>query len=92
MRSHRALRRRYGRASGPRVVYRSPTGLLVWAVPHTSLQIMWAGPGARLKIGHPMKAGGSMFSIEHPSADGAYDSARAASAAVKKFLEAHTHP
>lgn len=83
------LRQRYGRAlKGPRTVYRSPTGATVWSVPDTTLQILWAGPGARLRIGHPMKPGGSMTTIDHPSADGNYMTAREASAAVRAFLAA----
>jgi hypothetical protein len=67
-------------------VYRSPTGLIVWAVPDTTLQIMWAGPGSRLKIGHPMKAGGSVSTIDHPTADGNYNTPREAKNAVRAFL------
>jgi hypothetical protein len=85
------LGRRYGHAgskgSGPRVVHRMATGGLVWAVPDTSMQIMWAGPGGRLKIGWPMKAGGSVTAIDHPSADGNYLTAREATAAVRAFLD-----
>jgi hypothetical protein len=43
----RALHRRYGHAkAGLRVVYRMPTGGLVWAIPNSSLQILWAGPNS----------------------------------------------
>jgi hypothetical protein len=92
MRRHRgcALRRRYGRAkSGLRVIYRAPTGLVVWAVPNTNLQIMWAGPGSRLKIGFDLtRAGGSASLIDHPSADGNYNTRREAEVAVHAFLRA----
>ncbi len=42
-----ALARRYGRAGrkgGLKVIHRMPTGGLVWAVPNSTLQIMWGGP------------------------------------------------
>ncbi len=85
-----SLRRRYGRAgkSGPRVVHRMATGGLVWAIPNSSLQIMWAGPGSRLRLGEVLKAGGSTISIEHPSADGSYSNKKDATAAVTAFLAA----
>jgi len=82
------LRKRHGRARGPRVVHRMATGGLVWAVPDSTLQIMWAGPGSRLKIGQPMKAGGYVSTIDHHAADGNYNTAREASAAVARFLAA----
>ena len=66
----------------------SPTGLAVWQVPDSEMQIMWSGPGGRLSFGQAYKAGGAMTFIEHPSADGAYDSLKAAEAAVKRFMEA----
>jgi len=87
----RALRRRYGRAvasRGPRVVYRMPMGGLVWAIPNSSLQIMWAGPGSRLRLGEVLKAGGSTTSIDHPTADGSYTNKKDATAAVRAFLAA----
>jgi len=89
----RALHHRYGRAGraakgGPRVVYRMPTGGLVWAVPGSGLQIMWAGPGSGLRIGRVLEAGGSTTRIEHPSADGSYSNKKDATAAVRAFLAA----
>jgi hypothetical protein len=86
-RTGRALRRRYGRASGDlRVVHHTPMGGLVWAVPGSSYQIMWAGPGARLKLGEIMKPGGMVTTIEHPAAARIYDNPREATKAVRKFL------
>jgi hypothetical protein len=88
---HRALYQRYGRAGrkeGPKIVHRMPTGGLVWAVPDSTLQIMWGGPGSRLRIGQVMKAGGSATTIDHPSADGNYTTAREATDAVVRFLAA----
>jgi hypothetical protein len=73
----------------PRVVYRMPTGGLVWAVPDSKLQIMWGGPGSSLRMGYDlMRPGGSSWKIDHPSADGSYATKRDATAAVRAFLAA----
>ena len=86
-RTGRALRRRYGRASGDlRVVHHTAMGGFVWAVPGSPYQIMWAGPGSRLKLGEIMKPGGVSTIIDHPSASKIYDNPRAAVKAVRKFL------
>jgi len=90
----RALRKRYGRSSGekPRIVYASPTGLLVWNAPgSTQLQIMWPGPGSRLRMGFNVMKAGSPYPglIHHPGADGEYRTAKEAQAAVKRFFADH---
>jgi hypothetical protein len=59
----------------------------VWRLP-AGLDIMWAGPGSGLSIGAAFEPGARMSPIEHPSADGQYDSLRAASAAVDAFVNA----
>jgi hypothetical protein len=82
-----ALRRRYGHTSGGlHVVHHTAMGGFVWAVPNTSYQIMWAGPGSRLKLGEIMKPGGVVTVVEHPTANKIYDNPRAAVKAVRKFL------
>ena len=83
----RALHRRYGHAkAGLRVVYRMPTGGLVWAIPNSSLQILWAGPNSSLRIGRALEAGGSTTRIQFPGADGVYANKKDATAAVRVFL------
>jgi hypothetical protein len=84
------LSRRSGNVASAklRVVYRSPTGSVVWAIPNSGLQIMWAGPGASLKIGKPLEARGSVSSIDHHTANGQYRTLRDAQAAVRAFLAA----
>ena len=79
---------RRGKSSGLKVVYRSPMGTTVWAIPGSDLQIMWAGPGAGLQIGRATVAGGHVARIEHPTADGHYATAREAGAAAKAFVDA----
>lgn len=74
--------------SAPHVVYRMATGGLVWALPGSSMQIMWAGPGSRLRIGQVLKAGGATTFIDHPTADGSYRTKTEATAAVKRFIAA----
>ena len=85
-------RRAVTRGPVPRIVYRAPTGLLVWALPGSDhLQIMWAGPGARLRMGFDVTKTGSPFPglIHHPGADGEYTTAKEATAAVARFLADH---
>jgi hypothetical protein len=90
MRRHK-LRKRYGRAAskgGLRLLYRSPTGARVWALPDSRLQVMWSGTGARLRIGFDfLTAGGNMgTTIDHPSASDSYNTPREAEAAVRAFV------
>lgn len=73
-----------------RVAYRSPTGLIVWSLPDTELQVMWPGRGSRLYIGKPMESGGAVTSIQHPTADSSYDTAKDATKAVEAFIAAAT--
>ena len=71
----------------------SPTGLTLWRHPDMgSLSIMWAGPGARLWIGQCTVPGGAVSTIEHPSADGAYDDRASADRAVRAFVAIATAP
>jgi hypothetical protein len=72
----------------PKVVYAAVTGVLVWEVPSTTLQIMWSGPGSRLYIGRPLVAGGMIMAINHPTASSTYDTRKDAESAVVAFLEA----
>jgi hypothetical protein len=59
----------------------------VWRLP-VGLDIMWAGRGSGLSIGPAFEPGARMSPIEHPSADGQYDSLKAAHAAVTAFISA----
>lgn len=70
----------------PKVVEVSPTGLIVWAVPDSQFEIMWAGPGSRLLFGYPRRSGGFASPINHPTANGVYNTREAATAAVAAFL------
>lgn len=72
----------------PKVVMTGVMGLTVWALPGATLEIMWAGPGARLWIGQPRVAGGCVTTIDHPTADGIYDSRKDAERAVAAFIDA----
>ena len=74
------------RSGEARLIYTAPTGLCVWSVPGTSLQIMWPGPGAGLFLGRPLDAGGAVTRISHRTADGTYDTQRAAATAVNAFV------
>ena len=88
-RSSRGARRHGNAAAGPRVIYRAPTGLLVWSIPGSKLQIIWGGPGSALRMTwDAFTAGGSMWKIDHSSADGNYRTAKEATAAVKRFVAA----
>lgn len=76
----------------PKVIYRSPMGTIAWSIPGSAhLQIMWAGPGSRLRMGFDVTKAGSPMPdvIQHPGADGAYRTAKEATAAVKRFLQDH---
>jgi hypothetical protein len=66
----------------------SPTGLTVWTIPDTNLEIMWMGPGSGLFVGTATTPGGAVTRIEHRTADGTYTNRREAEAAVKAFLAA----
>jgi len=70
----------------PKIVYRNPAAV-VFAVPGTSLNIMWVRGGG-LSIGRPLVAGGATSRIEHPTANGSYATLAQASAAVAAFLAA----
>ena len=72
-----------------RVHYRMPTGGAVYNIPGSKMQILWAGPGAGLQIGTPMKAGGFVTKILHPKADGNYSNRNDAEDAIEAFLSAH---
>jgi RadC-like JAB domain len=65
---------------------RGPTGLAVWTLPGSNLEIMWSGPGSRLFIGQATKPGGHVSSIDHHTANGNYDTFKQADAAVAAFL------
>jgi RadC-like JAB domain len=67
---------------------RGPTGLAVWRLPGSDLEIMWSGPGSRLLIGQATKPGGHVSSIDHHTANGNYDTFKQADAAVAAFLAA----
>ena len=66
----------------------SPTGLTVWQLPRSDMQIVWIGPGAGLSVGCAYRPGATMTRVEHPTADGQYDSLKDAEAAVRRFLDA----
>lgn len=91
----RALRRRYGRASGgpkPKIIHRMLTGGLVWNAPgSTQLQIMWNGPGSPLRMGFNLLKAGSPYPglIHHPGSNGHYATAKEAKAAVNRFFADH---
>lgn len=74
----------------PKVVMQGVGGLAVWAIPGSKLEVMWAGPGARLLIGQPRVAGGAMTLINHPTASATYHSRKDAEAAVIAFIAAAT--
>jgi hypothetical protein len=67
-----------------------PTGLTVWVLPDSGLEIMWPGPGAGLFIGRATTPGGAVTRIEHPTADGQYMKRADAQRAVDAFLAAGT--
>jgi hypothetical protein len=69
----------------PKIVYRSPCAV-VWAIPDSGLSIMWVRPGGGLLIGRCLVAGGSVTRIDHPTANGFYETLPQASAAVAAFL------
>lgn len=73
-------------AADPRPVELLPTGGAVWAVPGSSLYILWGGPGAGLRLGDVYTPGGFSTSIDHPAASGSFDTYKAARAAVGRFL------
>ena len=66
----------------------SPTGLTVWTLPDSRLEIMWMGPGSGLFIGQATTPGGAVTRIEHRTADGSYANLKEAEAAVKAFVAA----
>lgn len=66
----------------------SPTGLHKWNLPGSPYSIMWAGPGARLRLIEDVP-GGINTSIDHPVANGMYNTPAEAQAAVDAF---HTIP
>lgn len=70
----------------PKVVLVAPTGLVVWALPESRFEIMWAGPGSRLMFGHPRDPGGIVFPVRDPVANGVYMTRKEAEAAVAAFL------
>ena len=77
-----------GPAQSPRVVGRTPTGGVVWQIPKSDLQIMWAGPGCRLRLGWLLTVGGAVSMIHHPTACESYATEAEATAAVRAFLAA----
>lgn len=84
MRSH-ASASQQRRALRPQI---GPTGLALWHIPGSTFQIMWAGPGSKLRFGRLTEAGGVSTSIKHPSADATYDTLRDATEAVGRFMAA----
>jgi hypothetical protein len=70
----------------PRAVERNPAAV-VFSLPGSSLEVLWIR-GAGLFIGRPREAGGPVVRIEHPTADGSYDSEAAVLAALTAFLAA----
>lgn len=70
----------------PKVVLLAPTGLVVWGIPDSQFEIMWAGPGSHLLFGYPRRPGGLATPIHHPSADGVYMTRKEAEAAVAAFI------
>jgi len=71
-----------------RVVETLLNGCAVMSIPGSMLEVMWIGPGSeRMFIGHPRKAGGSVFPIEHESCIGTFRSVREALAAVQRFAD-----
>lgn len=64
-------------------------GIYVYPLPAIavdSLAILYAG--GRLMIGRPTVAGGAVYPIDHPTADGYYPTVKAADAAVAAFIAA----
>ena len=60
-------------------------GNAIWRLPPPSPWVIyWNGPGARLLFGSN-KPGSHLSPIEHPSADGNYNSLKEAQAAVTRF-------
>ncbi len=57
-----------------------PMGHILWNT--TRGDYMWSGPGSRLL----MAWGGSLISIDHPTASGTYDRESDARAALTRFL------
>jgi hypothetical protein len=69
-------------------VQTGPTGLTLWGpLPETTdFYLMWGGPGSRLRLAiRPLSVDGTSTTIEHPTANGTYDTRREAAAAVAAF-------
>ena len=88
-RRHSIRRRGHATSAKLKVILRSPTGLTVWALPNSDLQVLWPGPGARLRLGWKlMKPEGTATMIDHSTANGAYNTRKEAEEAVKRFIAA----
>jgi hypothetical protein len=62
---------------------RGPTGAVIWR-DGAGHRFFWSGPGGRLKL----MFGEQLVSIQHHTADGNYETAREAAAAVARFVAA----
>jgi hypothetical protein len=69
----------------PVIVERAPTGGVVYRLPGSALEVLWPGRGSGRFIGQPRTPGGAVARIDHPVADGAYESEAAARAALTRL-------
>lgn len=63
-----------------------PTGLCLWKLPDSDLDIMWAGPGVGLTLGRHTIPYGMMTSIRTYGCEGPFATRKAAQAAVDLFV------
>lgn len=85
---HMARTETYRVAGNLRIVERMIGGGAVFALPGSSLEVMWPGPGSGMYIGQPRVAGGAVTRIEHHTCAGTFSTLREAQAAVAAFVEA----
>ena len=75
--------------ANPKLAFqRSPTGLTLFGpLPETTdFYLLWLGPGAGLKLAiRPFSVDGTVTSIQHRTANGAYNTWREAAAAAEAF-------
>lgn len=65
-------------------------GARTWALPDSTLEILWPGPGSGLLIGRPSQSNGPVAPITHPTGAGPFATATEAQRAVEAFVRAAT--
>lgn len=71
----------------------SPTGLVMWPIVGTAeASLIWLGPGSGLFLGiNATSPQGIMTAIDHPSANGTYDTRLEAARAARRFVTREAH-